>query len=312
MSDFSVSINIPTYNQENFIQRAITSALKQDCENLMVNVLDDASSDETFKKAKLIEAGNLNVFRNERNLGRVKTYHKLLFEIATGKWVVNLDGDDYFTSSRFISEGKKWIEQFPTEQISFFQANHLNLDAVTNLKTAVKLDDQTCLVDGTDYLKNYHKIKSFDHFATLYNRELAIKAGFYKFDSLNTDFNSVMKLCLHGKIIISSLKIGLWNFNSQSETNRIFENDNFNSYIEAVKELAEYSSLRLSPGEVKTLKKNLIRLTKNYLFMIAIKKGSIRQAGAILIDNANFSVDYIRCLLKFVRITVLSIVKKKK
>ncbi|MFV0515680.1 MAG: glycosyltransferase family 2 protein [Jhaorihella sp.] len=45
--DELISVVIPTYNRAGTLKRAIDSVLDQDCRNIEVIVLDDASSDET-------------------------------------------------------------------------------------------------------------------------------------------------------------------------------------------------------------------------------------------------------------------------
>ena len=305
----SVTINIPTYNQELYISHAIQSALEQTYDNLHINVLDDASSDNTFKVALSFSNNRLKVNKNESNQGRVKTYRKL-FQQAQSEWIVNLDGDDFFSNINFIAEGIKWISNLG-DDVVFFQANHVNLKAVAKLSTAVKLADDTYVADGIDYLTHYNNIKSFDHFATLYNKNIAINCGFYEFDSLNTDFNSIMKLCFHGKVILSGMKIGSWNLNLQSETNKIFNQDNYEKYLDAVSDLTNYGIQYIGSENAKILNKKLLSLTKGYLFMLAADRGDMKNAKKVLVSNLNFSMSFIRNLLKYLKLAVFSLFKSK-
>lgn len=105
-----VSIMIPTYNQEAYISDAIESALAQDYPNLEVVVTDDCSTDHTAEVVKqYLTDSRLKYHRNTKNLGRVGNYHNTLYNVASGEWVVNLDGDDYFTDNKFISIGMSRI-----------------------------------------------------------------------------------------------------------------------------------------------------------------------------------------------------------
>ena len=46
----------------------------------------------------------IRYFRNTENLGTLKNYKKSLYELASGDWVINLDGDDFFIDPNFISK----------------------------------------------------------------------------------------------------------------------------------------------------------------------------------------------------------------
>ena len=109
-----VTIMIPTYNQEDYIGEAIESSLNQDYPNLEVIVSDDFSKDKTGIIAKKYETDTrFRYFRNARNLGRVGNYHHTLYDLATGEWVINLDGDDFYTDNRYISRLMKYVSSDP-------------------------------------------------------------------------------------------------------------------------------------------------------------------------------------------------------
>ena len=108
-----VTIMIPVYNQARYIREAIDSALMQTYSNLEVIVGDDASTDATAKIVAEINDPRLRYMRNSNNLGRTGNYKNLLYNHATGDYVVNLDGDDYYTDPDFISEAVKLIKDDP-------------------------------------------------------------------------------------------------------------------------------------------------------------------------------------------------------
>jgi len=102
-----VSIMIPTYNQQQYIVRAIESALSQDHENLEIVISDDSSPDDTqaVVRAFIEKSGDSRIkyFRNPNNIGILRNYRKTLYDYVEGDWVINLDGDDFFIDSKFIS-----------------------------------------------------------------------------------------------------------------------------------------------------------------------------------------------------------------
>ena len=98
-----VTVMIPTFNQADFVGEAIESAARQDYPNLEVVICDDASTDGTQAVAERF-AGDVNIryYRNTNNIGRVANYRRLLYELANGAWVINLDGDDCFLDRHYI------------------------------------------------------------------------------------------------------------------------------------------------------------------------------------------------------------------
>lgn len=90
-----VSVIIPVYNLEKYIEQSIESALNQSYEDIEIVLVDDCSSDESpkiilnyvQKYAKII------YFRQLENFGAGVARNKCL-EMATGQYVAFLDGDD--------------------------------------------------------------------------------------------------------------------------------------------------------------------------------------------------------------------------
>ena len=67
-----VSVLIQSYNFENYIETAVISALFQTTNfNYEIIILDDKSSDNTFKKIKKLSTfdDKIKVFQNEKNMG---------------------------------------------------------------------------------------------------------------------------------------------------------------------------------------------------------------------------------------------------
>lgn len=297
-----VSINIPTYRQADLLPRAVASALAQTYANVEVNVLDDASPDDTAAVANSLASKNenLHVYVHAQNKGRVGTYQDLISIHCHGEWAVNLDGDDYFSNHAFIETALHSIEK-AGQGVAFFQGNHVNLTAVKQLPSARELDAQTILVDGLEYMQHYHQIESFDHFATVYPVAIARQIGFYTFDSLNTDFHSVMRLCKHGAVIVSSIPVGQWNFNAASESNKIFLNPHFQQYMAAVDDLADYFNDTLSSQAAAALKKNLRQTILKYLFYQALQSGNTRAAYMIAQQHSVLSIQFWFYLLKLLK-----------
>jgi glycosyltransferase involved in cell wall biosynthesis len=93
----TISVLVPTFNDERFIGVAIESILAQSFPDFEVVVSDDASSDQTAEIACSFAARDFRVkyFRNESNLGMTGNWNAALAR-ASGQYVMKLDADDAF------------------------------------------------------------------------------------------------------------------------------------------------------------------------------------------------------------------------
>ena len=110
-----ISIIVPVYNSEKYIQRCIMSVLNQNPLNCQLVLVDDGSSDNSLKIMqqfadqyefiKLIHQDNQGV-SGARNTG---------IKAATGEWVYFLDSDDEMVSGslnkiiEFTEQDVQWI-----------------------------------------------------------------------------------------------------------------------------------------------------------------------------------------------------------
>ena len=93
-----VSIPITSYNQANFIQETVLSAVEQDYDNLHVTVYDDGSTDvsrEILVELERKYPGRLNLHFNKTNLGGGRNRWQSLL-LSRGDFITYLDGDDIF------------------------------------------------------------------------------------------------------------------------------------------------------------------------------------------------------------------------
>jgi|GEM_PF-3239319 len=94
------SVIIPTYKDENYVKECLESLLKQGLSknDLEVIITNDASGDGTVREIyNFMQANkdwNFRFIINETNLGVSESRNKAI-NIATGKFLVPLDGDDY-------------------------------------------------------------------------------------------------------------------------------------------------------------------------------------------------------------------------
>lgn len=202
-----VTIIIPTYGQEHTILQALDSALAQDYPSLEVLVADDASPDLTQEIVATRQDPRLRYHRNDINLGRVANYRHALYSLATGDWVVNLDGDDFFTDPGFIESA---IELTLSDTEILMVSARCRVDSSES--SYISDSPGNCIIHGRQVVLKLHVMKeySFYHMCILYQRQMAMSCDFYRQDIISSDQESLYRLAILGKVAYLDRVIGVW------------------------------------------------------------------------------------------------------
>ena len=88
-----VSICIPSYNNESYISKTITSVLNQTYQNFEIIISDDASTDNTIEIAKSFNDSRIKIFNNEINSGLTANWNRSI-DLAQGDYIKLVCGDD--------------------------------------------------------------------------------------------------------------------------------------------------------------------------------------------------------------------------
>ncbi len=94
-----VSILIPVYKAEKYIEQCLQTVLSQTYQNLEIIIVDDASPDSSMVIAKKLTQQTVNTFdikilHNEKNQG-IATVRNILLDNAKGDYILFVDSDDY-------------------------------------------------------------------------------------------------------------------------------------------------------------------------------------------------------------------------
>lgn len=94
-----VSVIVPLYNQENYIQVCLDSIYNDDYPEKEIIIIDDGSKDNSFEKAETWRINNPDRLRSfqlvkQENQGLTVTLNRLV-SLAKGDFIVLIAGDDY-------------------------------------------------------------------------------------------------------------------------------------------------------------------------------------------------------------------------
>lgn len=110
-----LSVCLITYNQENFIQKAIKSVFEQEVNfSIEFVISNDCSPDKTHEKINEIisqapENFTIKYFNHQENLGMMKNFAFAINE-CTGKYIAYFEGDDYWCYPKKIQTQIEFLE----------------------------------------------------------------------------------------------------------------------------------------------------------------------------------------------------------
>ena len=135
----AVTVLIPSFKHEQYIEDTIRSALGQSRDDVVVMVVDDQSPDGTVERARAIEDPRLDVWVNEHNVGLGRSILGALDSIET-PYVAILNSDDLYHPDRIA----RCLEVLEADQDATLVATGMDFaDAAGHRLTA----ESSCALD---------------------------------------------------------------------------------------------------------------------------------------------------------------------
>lgn len=108
-----LSVIIPCYNFENYIEDCILSVLNQITEfDFEIIVGDDCSEDGSISIIESIKNEKIRIIKNKNNLGFYQNIKNLIL-YSKGEYISYLDGDDYLTDNRKLQMQVDFLNKNP-------------------------------------------------------------------------------------------------------------------------------------------------------------------------------------------------------
>lgn len=221
----SVSIVVPVYNVENFIQRCVISLFEQDYEDIEYVFVNDCSSDNSMKVLSDVikkypqRQKNIKIINNKKNCGSQQT-REIGINHTNGEYILCVDSDDWleFDTISFLYKKAKEFDadimifdmymeyknkSIPSKAIKDF----LNIDTLNKnnlIKESLKRNMSSSLCTKLIKKDIYKKIKfaKFSHAEDYYismqlffyaNKVKYINQPFYHYNKIND--NSMSTVC---------------------------------------------------------------------------------------------------------------------
>ena len=172
MGNSLVTVVIPSYNHEHYIEQAIASVLSQDYQPIELIVIDDGSTDNSPQIIKELHDKQRNfTYLSQKNSGLIATL-KLGLNRAKGDFFCQLASDD-FLASNSLSKRVEKLSAKPDSVAVFTDAYNVDGDVITERRvTRDKLKRMYASADPiTDILQGAPPI-----FSTGLHRTKALRA----------------------------------------------------------------------------------------------------------------------------------------
>lgn len=127
-----ISIIIPIYNVEKYIEECLQSVLMQDYDNLEIILIDDDSKDQSINICKnVLIASNhkIKFIKHTKNCG-LSVARNTGINSANGDYLIFIDSDDYLIGERAIS---KLLAKAIKTNADVVSANNIMIEDQTKL-----------------------------------------------------------------------------------------------------------------------------------------------------------------------------------
>lgn len=115
-----VCICIPTFNSANTLAETLESILRQRYTNIVVLIVDNASTDNTLEIAKKISDPRIEIHAHSENIGAEGNFNRCI-SLAKGKYTAIYHADDIYEEDMVASQ-VAFLEQEPSASAVFTEA----------------------------------------------------------------------------------------------------------------------------------------------------------------------------------------------
>ncbi|NMB70461.1 glycosyltransferase [candidate division WWE3 bacterium] len=186
-----VSVVMPVYNTEKYLKIAIESILNQTYKNYEFIIIDDASTDSSIQIIESYVDPRIKIIKNSSTLRVTKTIN-VGIRVATGKYIVRMDSDDYSFAER-IENQVKFMESNPDVVVcgGAIYVCDSNLKEI-NIRHYPQTDEQI--------RKKIFRFNPFAHPATIWVRSVVERVGYYDESiPVTQDYDLLFRVGKYGK-----------------------------------------------------------------------------------------------------------------
>jgi len=223
----TISILIPVYNAEKYIETAIESVLSQTFQDWELLCVDDESKDNSLAIIqKYAEYDTRIKWFTQKNTGPLGA-RRLGFEHSTGSYIIYLDADDYYTPDLLESVYKKALESNADAIAPDMIYKSEKSEFSWNQKYHIDLDEELSGMEGFVETFPWRKLHNFN----LWKRNVFQNSTYHPYlegNNFNADEILQRILLLNCQKIVYSKSGAYVHINNDSSITKVLQLRSFN------------------------------------------------------------------------------------
>lgn len=257
---YKISVIIPVYNTEKYIEKCLKSLANQKMQDFEVVIVNDGSTDNSKEiitkciKNKLVK----NVTYLEKENGGLSDARNYGVQNAKGKYICFLDSDDYLENDLF-TKLQKYVDQ--------------NIDLIKFKMKTVNINGKLLEKKNGPIFEKCSGPEAFEQLVTrdsflevacvyLYRREFFINSGFkYESGLYHEDFGLTPFIIATAKSVIS---LNIFGYNYLQSENSIMRNSDYLKEVKKANDAINHYDNALFNIKKYGINKKTSRLIKRY------------------------------------------------
>ena len=211
MNNPKISVIIPLYNHEKYINEAVYSVLEQTFSDFELIIINDGSIDRSEEIVKQIKDERIKYYYQE-NKGAHNTINRGI-KLAKGQYIAILNSDDMYHSSR-LEESLKIFEDDPSVDAVFSQLEFIDTQGVF-IQFIKGIEDYLLLLNPTSEYESEGSIildlLAGNFLVTTSNlicrKKVFEKIGLFKNLRYTHDYEFFLRLCYNFKVYIIDMPL---------------------------------------------------------------------------------------------------------
>ena len=284
-----ISICIPNYNNEKYLDDCIKSALNQEFEDIEIIVVDDKSTDNSLDVIQKY-SDFIKIYHNEENLGQPKNTNKII-SLAKGEFIVILHSDDQLLPN-FCSTLLPIIENY--SNVAMAVGERIETNEINEIERITPFYSVDCIIEGEKQAKVF-MMMSFLPCQVLFRKDAFIKSGgVNERHIVNLDGLLWFQISLQGDVAYTRKEVSIYRIHQENTTSMY--NKSLNHMLEYYITLSEMFKLAKGKPYLENnfgnAEKRVAVLTLRYLKEV-LKNKNYKLAKQYLLLAVVFDMDII-------------------